>query len=55
MSINDIQDVEKGISEIISNDDYKLELQSNAKQFLGNYLSNHGTASRQLVEMLEKK
>ena len=54
MSINDIQNVEKGISKIISDDDYKLELQSNAKQFLEDYLSNHGMASKQLVEMLKK-
>ena len=54
MSINDIQNVESGISKILSNNTYKLELQSNAKQFLQNYLSNHGNASKQLVEILKK-
>jgi len=54
MSINDVKNVEDAISKIISNDDYKLELQSNAKHFLKNYLSYHGTASKQLVEILKK-
>ena len=53
MSINDVENVEASISKIISNEDYKIELQSNAKQFLENYLSNHGTASKQLVEILK--
>ena len=54
MSINDVKNVEEGISKIISNDDYRLELQSNAKHFLKDYLSYHGTASKQLVEILKK-
>ena len=54
MSIDNIQNVESNVSKIISNEEYKLELKSNAKQFLQNYLSNHGTASEQLVKILKK-
>ena len=54
MSINNVENVEASISKIISNENYRIELQSNAKQFLENYLSNHGTASKQLVEFLKK-
>ena len=54
MSINNIESVESEISKIMTNDDYKSELKSKAKQFLKNYLSNHGTASKQLVEALER-
>ena len=54
MSINNVENVEASISKIISNENYRIELQSNAKQFLENYLSNHGTASKQLVEILKK-
>ena len=54
MSIDNIQNVESNVSKIISNEEYKLELKSNAKQFLQNYLSNHGNASEQLVEILKK-
>ena len=54
MSIDNIQNVESDISKIISNEEYKLELKSNAKQFLQKYLSNHGNASEQLVEILKK-
>ena len=54
MSIDNIQNVESDISKIISNNEYNLELKSSSKQFLENYLSNHGTASEQLVKILKK-
>ena len=54
ISVRDMKDVESSISKIISDEDYNMELRSNSKQFLENYLVNHGMASKHLVEVLKK-
>ncbi len=53
MPIDNVENVESSISKIIENDDYKIELKSNAKKFLEDYLSNHGTASERFVEIIK--
>ena len=39
---------------IISDKDYRQNLRNNANLFLENYLSNHGVASKKLVDVLNK-
>ena len=54
MTIDNIQNVESSISKIISDKDYRQNLRNNANLFLENYLSNHGVASKKLVDVLNK-
>ena len=54
MAIDDIKNIESSISKIMSNQDYRLDLKKNANLFLENYLSNHGTASKKLVSVLNE-
>ena len=52
--VNDIKDIESGISKIILDEKYIANRRRNSKQFLDKYLANHGMGSKQLVDALEK-
>ena len=54
MVVDDIQNIESSISKIISDEDYRINLRKNANLFLENYLSNHGVASKKLVDVLNR-
>jgi len=54
MAVDDIHDVESSISRIMSDEDYRRNLRKNASLFLESYLSNHGIASKKLVDILNK-
>ena len=52
ISISKIEEVEDVISKIFSDNDFKINLLKNGKEFLNQYFSNQGSASRKLSELI---
>ena len=52
LSISDKSDLEKILTDFLSNHDLQLNLQNNGKIFLAKYLVNHGNASENLAKII---
>jgi len=53
LSISDMAKIEDGLTKLICNQEFRQQLQNNAKTFVKQYLSNGGTASKVLREKLD--
>jgi len=52
VSISDKSNLEKSITDLLFNENLKLNLNKNGKIFLEKYLVNHGTASKNLAKII---
>ena len=52
LSINDSDDIEKSVSNFLSNEPLRQNLLKNSKNHITNYLINPGTASQKLAQIL---
>jgi 3-deoxy-D-manno-octulosonic-acid transferase len=51
-SIYEEDEIEEGIKKLLYDEDFKKELQANAKNFLNQYMKFQGESSRKLAEEL---
>ena len=51
-SIYEENEIEEGIKKLLYDEDFKKELQANAKNFLNQYMKFQGESSRKLAEEL---
>lgn len=52
--ITTIDDFEKSISKVLSDNDFKKQIIINGKKFVDNYLSNQGSAVQEILNFLQK-
>jgi hypothetical protein len=54
LSITNIKEIENGLKKLLYDNEFKNKIQDNAKKFVEMYLSNRGSASKSLAEVLDK-
>jgi len=52
LSISKIEDIERGIHQILGNEEFKTKLLKNSQEFAQKYLANPGSASKVLANFL---
>ena len=53
LSISNIEEIENGMKKILYDNEFKNNLLKNSKDFVSDYLANHGNASYELAKLLD--